>query len=321
MVSRSLIVLLFFLSCCGCERPLSKPSSAPVVNSTPLARRVPGSDLRVASWNVRNFFDAVDDPNDDEVLKPEAYVAKLREMKVVLEALDADFLALQEVEKLQCLRDLNGQLDKPYPQLGLIEGNDTRRGIDVAFMSRIPVAAVYSHADFVLPAHPDTPSRYHFSRDCLEVQLDTQPPTTVLVNHFKSSRGNSKKAAAKRYVQAQGAVELAAEVDYPEGRAMVLVGDLNDRQDSWSLEPLFQSFKDAFAQLPKEQRVTHRWRKGGSAIDHILLDEDAAKVSGAPKIWKDLGKQTSDHDPVSIQMTLSPNAESTVRVWDKPGKR
>ena len=313
--SRLLILSLLLLSLWGCQPQASSPPPLPA--STVTAQRAQGSDYRVASWNVRNLFDAVDHPNQDEVLKPKAYQAKLKELKVVVEALDADFLALQEVENLSCLEDLNRSLERPYPQMGLLEGNDRQRGIDVAFLSRLPVAEVRSHAEHVLPSHPDTPKRYHFSRDCLEVQLAILPPVTLLVNHLKSSRGGSKRSAAKRRVQALGVVEIAAVVENPEGGCLVILGDLNDRQDSWSLEPLFEKFYDAFEKVPAAQRVTHRWRKGGSALDHILLDEDGRKISGEARIWRDLARQTSDHDPVSVQMTLAPLQPATVKVWGR----
>lgn len=312
-MTRCFLVVLILLWSCGC-----KPQRGEETTPTP---QVAGEQetYRLASWNVRNLFDPVDDSYNDDVLTSEEYSQKLGELAAVIDALEADILVLQEVENMRCLQDLNRALARPYPQLGLIEGNDTIRGIDVCFLSRLPVARVSSHKKHRLPTHPDAPKRYGFSRDCLEVRLQTQPSVTLLVNHFKSARGDAKKSAAKRRVQAAGVVEIAKEVDAP-GRALFVVGDLNGPQDSWALEPLSQNFEDAFAHIPKEERITHRFRKGGSALDHILVDHDAAQILGERKIWKEVARSTSDHNPISADIRLRKlgSGHTTIQVWEKP---
>lgn len=306
----------------GCDRVSLTEGDAPgqaggeVAGNPSIGKRLPGENFRLASWNVRNFFDEMDDENQDDVLTPVRFQDKVESLKRVLEEVDADFVALQEVENMNCLSTLNSALDKPYPQLGLIEGNDRQRGIDVAFMSRLPVEEVVSHAEEVLPSHPDVSKNYRFSRDCLEVKLKTEPPVTILINHLKSSRGDAKGSAAKRLVQSKGIVAIASRIDKPEHRAVFIVGDLNDEADGWSLRPLFGQYTDAFRAIPKEKRITHRYGKGGSAIDHILLDRDALGISAGAKIWFGRGRETSDHDPVSVQVNLAPLSETALRVWE-----
>jgi endonuclease/exonuclease/phosphatase family metal-dependent hydrolase len=271
---------------------------------------------RVASWNVRNLFDSVDDSNNDEVLEKENLERKLGELATVIGEVGPDFIALQEVENLACLEQLNARLSPPYPQIGLIEGNDSQRGIDIAFMSRLPVSRVRSHRERILPHHPDVSKRYHFSRDCLEVHLASDPPAILLLNHLKSSRGEAKSSAAKRRVQSLAIVEIWREVDADGKRAVVVLGDLNDRPDSWALEPLFSEFYDPFTNLPSEERVTHRYRKEGSALDHILLDPEARAISGDPKVWKTIARKTSDHSPVSLEVRLRiPNEIVAKKTW------
>lgn len=312
-----LSALLSLVPLFGCERLLPTERGAPsgVARTVDSGRRLEGGDFRLASWNVRNFFDPVDDSNQDEVPTPNEFQTKLSELGAVLNSLDADFVALQEVENLSCLQALNDSLEAPYPQLGLLEGNDKQRGIDVAFLSRLPVEEVVSHAQATLPRHPDVSKNYRFSRDCLEVKLDTEPPVTILINHLKSSRSDAKGSAAKRLVQSKGIVEIAERVDKPSERAVFIVGDLNDEAESWSLRPLFERYSDAFATTPMKQRVTHRYGKKGSAIDHILLDSDAARISAGAKIWTGLARETSDHDPVSIQVSLKSLSEAQPGVW------
>jgi endonuclease/exonuclease/phosphatase family metal-dependent hydrolase len=269
--------------------------------------------FRLASWNVRNLFDDVDDPYYDETPNTQEYQAKLRELVVVIDEVEADFLALQEVENLASLSAANSLLRNPYPQVGLIEGNDQMRGIDVAFLSRLPVKEVISHADFNLPAQAGEQRTHRFSRDCLEVRLDTEPSVVVLINHFKSARGDAKKSAQKRRAQAEGVVRIASTIEPEE--AVFIVGDLNGRPDEWALEPLFQQFQDPFAGLPPETRITHRYKKGGSALDHILLDPEAAKISSNARIWSDIARETSDHNPVSVELSLGKAMQAPAKVW------
>lgn len=309
------VILLLLLLLLGCQPVVESTDPKDAAASDPEAREV-----RVATWNVRNLFDAVDDRYHDEVPSKKEYQATLREKRAVVEALDADFLALQEVETVKVLEELNQGLSRPYPHVGLIEGNDQMRGIDVAFLSRLPVKAVRSHRDHDLPDLEGISPHHPFSRDCLEVDLDTEPKMILLVNHLKSQKGKEvKKSATKRRAQSQGVVEIATELEALEpGVAIVVLGDLNDRPGSWAVEPLFQAFHDPFQGLAREQRITHRYRKDGSALDHILLNPRAQEVASKPRVWQGLARETSDHDPVSLQFSLrfaAPTQEA--RTWTK----
>ena len=58
--------------------------------------------------------------------------------------MNADVLAVQEVENLAALREFNSRLDAPYPHMALLEGNDPRF-IDVAILSRLPLNRAISN--------------------------------------------------------------------------------------------------------------------------------------------------------------------------------
>lgn len=301
-----LILLLFLLP--GC-RPPETVATSPI----PFSGKI--QEFRIATWNVRNFFDSTDNPYNDEVPSTTEYDRKTQDLSLVIGSLDADFLALEEVENLEALKKLNSTLKKPYPQIGLIEGNDTGRGIDVAFLSRIPVKAVVSHADHDLPERRGVSRGYRFSRDCLEVEMQTDPPLTIFVNHLKAARGDEKKSAAKRRVQAEGIMEILQTTDSP-GEAQLVVGDLNDVPESWALEPLFSHLKDPFALMTPSERATHYYHKKGSAIDHILADEEAFPLCFNAKVWSKVAWNTSDHSPISVQMKLKvPSGLVEEKTW------
>lgn len=297
----------FALSCLSCHRPL------------PQKIQSGHYPIRIASWNVANLFDSVDDPGDDTVLSPEDFRDKVRRVAGVVDGLEADVVALEEVEKLSCLQALNKGLAKPFPLLGLIEGNDPR-GIDVAFLSRVPIKRVVSHRDRLLPAQKGVPAGYRFSRDCLQVDLDTIPRVTIYINHFKSQLGPKKASSAKRRAQARGVVEILA-----EGRSSdlaVVVGDLNDVAGSWSLEPLEDSLEDVFKGWPSTLRATHRSRFGHHGLDHLLVSADGLSRVQAAKVWQNFGQSTSDHDPVSMELRLDRISVAPEHhyVWDGVGR-
>ncbi len=307
--------LFFFFSACG------QPSTRPLVVSSPVVSETTSGNatLKVAAWNVENFFDTVDDPYKDDVPSRAKQAAKVEKMAGVLKTLEADFVALEEVENIDSLRQLNESLHRPYPQLGLIEGNDTIRGIDVAFLSRVPVSRVVSHRERLLPKGKGVPRGYKFSRDCLEVGLATSPPITLFINHLKAQTGNKKDSANKRRAQAIAVAQIVAEVSerYPEGVEVVL-GDLNDEPKSWSLEPLQADLVDVFEGWPSNLRTTHRSRQGGSILDHILVSPDAEPRLGEAKVWQNLAKGTSDHDPVSLEILFDKAPVSPEqREWSK----
>ena len=310
------VLLVVALLLLGCEL-LPPPTDGSQTQPFP-KKNGDSQTVRFASWNVRNFFDWIDDPYSDEVFEKEAFRKKLVNLATVIDEIDPEFIGLQEVENLACLKLLNSALARPFPQLGLIEGNDKQRGIDVCFLSRLPVKKVVSHVDHRLPQHPDAPPYYFFSRDCLEVRLDSTPPTVILINHLKSGRGDAKVSAAKRRVQSLGIVEVSELADKRQGDVLMVMGDLNDRPDSWSLEPVFEKFHDAFKDVPKKERVTHRYRKGASALDHILVDDDGRSLLGENHIWKELARRTSDHNPVAVEMRLElPSTPPSEKTWSQ----
>jgi endonuclease/exonuclease/phosphatase family metal-dependent hydrolase len=119
---------------------------------------------------------------------------------MAIRELEADVLALQEVENVDTLKHfravaLGGR--KAYPYVAGIDGNDPRL-IDVAVLSRLPITRVRSYQHLL-----DGTSTV-FSRDCLEVDV-TLPgggSLTLYVNHLKSMLGGRGATRAKRVLQA-----------------------------------------------------------------------------------------------------------------------
>jgi endonuclease/exonuclease/phosphatase family metal-dependent hydrolase len=167
MTRRSLfLAAAIALAACGANE-------APETAATDTPARV-----TVMAFNVQNLFDTIDDPGKDdkaylpiEAKQDEAHIAECNEIEVeswrdecltldwddealghklgvvadtILQVNDGrgpDIVALQEVENLAVLERLRNEYLQPgeYHPAVLIEGADTR-GIDVAFLTRLPLA-------------------------------------------------------------------------------------------------------------------------------------------------------------------------------------
>ncbi len=259
---------------------------------------------RLATWNLHDFFDTVDDPNRDEVLTPREFATKIAIMTKVLKGMQADIVGVQEVENSECLARLAKEAGYGYSLV--VEGNDQVRGIDVGVLSKIPIKNYVTHARE--RCYSSSSGRGHsFSRDCLEVHFNHPSRLTMLVNHFKSKRGNEDSVSFdKRLSQATKAREIAKRLDaYP----VVLVGDLNDDPESPALAPLIGKggMFDALSCIDRRERVTFSKGRFHSSLDYIFFNQKLA-----PKMVKNstrivLGKEVreaSDHRPVFVDVIL-----------------
>ena len=159
--------------------------------------------VTIMTFNVQNLFDNIDDPGkDDKAYLPraakqsESHIAECNEIEVkswrdeclhldwsdatidlkltvlaetirqVNGGLGADVIAFQEVENQSILDRLRSEYlaDLGYEPAILIEGNDVR-GIDVAFLSKLPLATPPALRPLSLPNFPE---REGDTRDVLQ---------------------------------------------------------------------------------------------------------------------------------------------------------
>lgn len=144
----------------------------------------------------------------------------------VIADIDADVIALVEVEDRPSLVRLNKELlSGRYEHVMLVDGNDDR-GIDVGIMTKAgyDIRSIRSHVDV---KDGDEPV---FSRDCPQYEIRTPSGKVlhVLVNHFKSQSGGG---GAKRRRQAEEVRRIADELVAARKNVIVL-GDLNEGQPS-----------------------------------------------------------------------------------------
>ncbi|MBN1557811.1 MAG: endonuclease/exonuclease/phosphatase family protein [Lentisphaerae bacterium] len=217
------------------------------LSGTPAPAETNPPALTLATWNVENLFDAVDDPQNegDDPFTPagwrhwtgERYGMKLGHLAAVIAGLDADILCLQEIENRRSLDDLATVLREEfgcdYPHIVHREGPD-HRGIDVALLSRIPAAG----ARWITPVEAQ--------RDILIVRFAPPPaPLTVCVNHWKSRWGSAARSTRMRHAQARALRDdINRSLTTNAAAAIAVAGDFNDDADGPALAEHLQCTGD-----------------------------------------------------------------------------
>lgn len=215
-------------------------------------------DVTLMALNVQNLFDNIDDPNkDDKAYLPlsakqnkahqeacstisnpywrsecldldwsdEAVTHKMSVLaKVIRQVNDgqgADVIALQEVENEHILERLRNEhlSDLGYKKSILIEGKD-KRGIDVAFLSKLPLAGEPTLHPLVIQAHRE---RAGDTRGILEATF-TLPGGETLTGY--SVHFPAPFHPTKMRIEAYKHLQLLQE-GLPEDRLAFAAGDFN----------------------------------------------------------------------------------------------
>ena len=212
---------------------------------------------------------------------------------MAIRELDADVLALQEVEDIDTLKHFRAQSlggRTAYPYVAGIDGNDPRR-IDVAVLSRFPITGMRSNQHLL---DPQSPTKELFSRDCLEVDVVLGGTTLKLfVQHFKSMMGGRQQTHGKRARQAAEVMKIVRERlgDDPGDQPFAVLGDLNDYPESnvegdSALNDLvgWDAVENLVERLPERDQWTHFWAKQKEyrQLDYLLLSRSLAEASAGP---------------------------------------
>lgn len=291
----------------------------PAVGATSRPART-GDTIRIGSYNTLNLFDVYDDPYTLDETTPPKPRAELEHLAASIRKLDADVLALVEVENRSVLERFVRTFlpDMGYDDVVLFEGNDGR-GIDCAILSRLPVGPVssYRHVRFALPGGGKT----RFRRDLLRARIepDGAAPFDVLVVHLKSKRGESGESSATRMAEAAEVRAVCDEMLKADASARFLVcGDFNDTWDSEALRTIRGSganeLKAFFTDVPEAARISYNREPHRSMIDFILCSPEMAKchVPGSFRVTDGSIETTgSDHNPVSMEFRGAAPATSS----------
>ncbi|WP_457743617.1 endonuclease/exonuclease/phosphatase family protein [Sulfurimonas sp.] len=185
--------------------------------------------MKIATYNVENLFDLQKSGHEYKEYIPytkanwndKTYKIKLKNISRVIKDINADIIALQEIESLQALKDLRYQLkrDGIYYQYYKI-ANLKNTTIKVAILSKIPF--VYSHEISVM-------SSYKY-RNILEAKFKLNSQYLyLLVNHWKSKAGPE----SMRVVSAKKLLKRIKELG--KDKNIIALGDFNSHYEEYKI--------------------------------------------------------------------------------------
>jgi len=207
-----------------------------------------GLSFRIATYNVENLFDMRLDrtdypeyrPGNPQGWTPAMMAAKVENIAAVIDDLDAEIVALQEVESQTALMLLQEALCRRgviYPHAAIAEESHTP--VKCAVLSRFPF---FSKKEISTGSAGD--------RDILKIGVDIAGhPLVLYVNHWKSKSGPESRRLA--YARA-----LAADISTLEpGTDFILTGDFNSDYNE------YETFED-------QDRLNDT--RGITGINHVL---------------------------------------------------
>ncbi|SFV63198.1 hypothetical protein MNB_SV-6-578 [hydrothermal vent metagenome] len=258
------------------------------------------SEFSVATYNVENLFDEHKDGGeyDDYIPYTHNWTPKMVEIKLnhtaeVICELDADIIALQEIENPSILQRLQKRLKRvgcPY-RYSSITREKTKSPIHVALLSRYPII---KEREIRVGYSP-------YDRNILEciVKIDSHN-LTIFVNHWKSKSRGGRESRRVQYAKA-----LRKRIDrLPLGREYIIVGDMNSHYDEYrvinpklndtngttGINHILKTIRNGklieknhiatmrkgshynlWLEYPPYKRWSHSYYGKKGAIDHILL--------------------------------------------------
>ena len=296
-------------------RRLSLPLCVVLAAAISLASVATAESVRFATFNVYWLFD--DEPplqRWSDRRKDQTWEQTLAKVADAVAAIDADVIALQEVEDRRAVERLNGALaerNKSYPYFWVGAGTDPFTGQDVAILSRFPnitepiLAYTTLREDFDGEKGARVAALQKFMRVDLEISGE---PVTVYTLHLKSKRGNRADSDGERFAQAR-IVRRLVRATLEKGRPKVVVmGDFNDGPNSDAVREIRglndTSWNMSHASASENMQGepwTYVFADRRQALDHVLLSRFLFdEVTSATVIRFD--DDVSDHDALAVDV-------------------
>ncbi len=212
--------------------------------------------FKLASYNVENLFDLYKDGTEYTEYIPNTgygWTSKVFEIKVantaeVIKDLQADIIALQEIESRTALIALKNRLkdlEVDYPYWQIADSKST--AVKCAVLSK-----------FQITEKKELQISGEFARSILRVTIDIDGnPLVLFINHWKSKRGPESLRIAYAKKLKEEIDKLKTDVDF------ILLGDFNSNYNE------YQTFK-------KSSRLNDT--AGITGINHILKTVKDSKM-------------------------------------------
>lgn len=249
------------------------------------------SELKIATYNVENLFDDKISGSEYSDFKSNRwnsakYQQKLRKISRVLRELNADVVALNEIENENVIKELANLSGYKFYKFATLKGSPV--GLGLLSRYRISDSEIYVVPD--VKTRPILMSRVEFEWNNIE----------FFVAHFPAAKNHLKHRIA-----AANTMKKAVK----NSKNGVILGDLNSNYGYKFLLNGLDGWTNLWEFLPSYQRSSYK--NGKSAIDHIILSKD---LMGKNLRYKDgsfgvfkanfMDDSYSDHYPLYATLSL-----------------
>ena len=262
--------------------------------------------VKIATYNVENLFDLQKSGHEYKEFIPytkskwnqKTYKIKLNNISRVIKDINADIIALQEIESLRALKDLRYTLKRDglyYPYYKIANKKNTT--VKVAILSKIP---------FIYTKEIAVTSSYRY-RNILEVKFRiNHKDLYIFVNHWKAKSGGE----SQRIISAKRLLRRIKEIG--EDKNIILLGDFNSDYEEYKrfkrnrrlndtggktginnvLHTIYQtkrasqtkyvknSLYNLWYDTDKSQRFSYIFRRKKEAMDNIIISQSLLKKGG-----------------------------------------
>lgn len=254
--------------------------------STPHADRIPArNSLRVVTYNIFGGHDL-------------QRLSNLTRIAALIDSLRADFVLLQEVDRLTARSGHVDQASVLAERVGMHAVFGRAMDYDggeygIAVLSRWPLR---SWRVVPLAASPATDSTTSVAEPRALLHVVTEAPGGVV--HVLNTHLDHQARAGARHAQLFRALAYMAEA-IPRGSTVVFGGDLNAQPDASEVRALGMVFDDAWSKCGAGAGHTFRSDNPTRRIDHILL------IGAVCTHAQVIATTISDHRPLIVDLTVS----------------
>lgn len=249
------------------------------------------SELKIATYNVENLFDDKISGSEYRDFKSNRwnsakYQQKLQKISRVLRELNADVVALNEIENENVIKELANLSGYKFYKFATLKGSPV--GLGLLSRYRIIDSEIYVVPD--VKTRPILMSRVEFEGHSIEFFIAHFPAAKNPIKH-RIAAANTMKKAVKN------------------SKNGVILGDLNSNYGYKFLLNELDGWTNLWEFLPSYQRSSYK--NGKSAIDHIILSKD---LMGKNLRYKDgsfgvfkanfMDDSYSDHYPLYATLSL-----------------
>ncbi|MBO4728945.1 MAG: endonuclease/exonuclease/phosphatase family protein [Spirochaetaceae bacterium] len=289
--------------------------------------------ISIATWNAQTFFDAdfsggeyTEYSSSKSGWNSEKYYVRLLRLVDALHEIDADIIALEEIENLNVAHDIIKLLPFSSKLHYAVFAKQPGSALGLLVFSRYPIKGAKTHQIQLPEIAPES------LRPVLEVHVNAGgKDIAVFVNHWKSKASGGKTSEIVRQCQSRLLAECVFHLkkDASENALIVAAGDFNQTTGEFETgsggRVLFrgnnfaEEAESVWLKTADSDLGSYFFRDNWEQIDHIFLFSDNFRfgrcgtvktrmfvhAGGTPNTYKIYtGTGLSDHLPLKAEICL-----------------